>query len=184
MTTWSTPVGRTGCGSARQAISRYKASIIFADLPKTLLARIPNATFALGAFGDILKRNRDELYLSWYPACKLGETTELDTRAMISRAKSTRPDRWLIDETIKGLSGFAPAVAELAQFADRARVGGGAIVAWGRTDITDPGSGLHARGGIGVTRTGGWISINTGKLTTAPLFARQAAAMILEPLSA
>ena len=59
-------------------------------------------------------------------------------------------------------------------------VDAGIITAWGATDIDDPGSGLHARHEVGPWAAEGWISVDTGKLTTAPLFAQRAAALAVE----
>ena len=59
-------------------------------------------------------------------------------------------------------------------------VKGGAIVAWGATDIYDPASELHRRFEIGVTSTGGFHSVDPGKLTMAPYFAEICAARIAE----
>jgi hypothetical protein len=50
-------------------------------------------------------------------------------------------------------------------------VKGGAIVAWGKTDIYDPTSELHRRFEIGVTSEGRYHSVDPGKLTMAPYFA-------------
>jgi len=165
----------------RPAITRYKASITFPGLPDELSARIPTVTFALGPYGDLVNRGRSGAYLSWYPVCKLGETTDVDTRVMLDRAIGSCPDERIVEASIAGLAHFVPAVAELSEFSRHAQINGGAIVAWGQTDITDPDSALHGREDIGVVRTGNWISINTGKLTTAPLFAQQAVASILQP---
>ena len=52
-----------------------------------------------------------------------------------------------------------------------ATVKGGAIVAWGKTDIYDPNSELHRRFEIGVTSEDCFHSIDPGKLTMAPYFA-------------
>jgi hypothetical protein len=54
-------------------------------------------------------------------------------------------------------------------------VDAGAIVAYGRTDVHDAGSGLHDRSRIGVTSSDGYHSVDPGKLTTAPFFALIAA---------
>jgi hypothetical protein len=59
-------------------------------------------------------------------------------------------------------------------------LGGGMIFAWGRTDIDDPGSGLHERHAVGPHTFGNYHSVDTGKLTVAPLFARALAERILE----
>jgi hypothetical protein len=53
------------------------------------------------------------------------------------------------------------------------------IVAWGETDIYDPGSELHRRYEIGVTSAGRYHSIDPGKLTMAPFFAEQCAQRII-----
>ena len=57
-------------------------------------------------------------------------------------------------------------------------VKGGIIVAWGKTDIYDPLSELHSRDDIGIYTQGRYHSVNTGKLTMAPLFAELCAARI------
>jgi hypothetical protein len=52
----------------------------------------------------------------------------------------------------------------------------GVIVAYGTTDVDDRSSGLHDRSNIGVSSIfGRYLSIDPGKMTTAPLFAHEAA---------
>ena len=58
-------------------------------------------------------------------------------------------------------------------------VTGGVIFAWGETDITNPLSELHSRHDVGPHSYGRYHSIDTGKLTLAPLFARQMADALL-----
>jgi hypothetical protein len=58
-------------------------------------------------------------------------------------------------------------------------VKGGAIVAWGKTDIDDPHSELHRRYEIGIQSRGRYHSVDPGKLTMAPYFAEQCAARIM-----
>ena len=58
-------------------------------------------------------------------------------------------------------------------------VKGGAIVAWGETDIYDPQSELHRRYEIGVTSNSKFHSVDPGKLTMAPYFAQVCADRIL-----
>ena len=79
-----------------------------------------------------------------------------------------------------GLSTIVPSVARLtADNVDRLRVKGGIIFAWGSSDIDDPTSMLHERANIGPKTFGRYHSIDTGKLTTAPLFGQMAADNIL-----
>jgi hypothetical protein len=59
-------------------------------------------------------------------------------------------------------------------------VDAGAIVAYGKTDVDDASSALHDRTQIGVTSIEGYHSVDPGKLTTAPLFAKRAADRVCE----
>jgi hypothetical protein len=78
----------------------------------------------------------------------------------------------IITGTLRALAAIVPSLAELdAENLPEASVKGGAIVAWGQTDIYDPASELHRRFEIGVTSTGRYHSVDPGKLTMAPYFA-------------
>ena len=72
------------------------------------------------------------------------------------------------------LSQLVPPRAAL-QPAEPREVGAGVIFAWGERDIDDPVSGLHERAAIGPEFRDGYVTVNTGKLTTAPLFADEVA---------
>ena len=56
----------------------------------------------------------------------------------------------------------------------------GVITAWGATDVDDPASELHERHEVGPRAHDGWITVDTGKLTTAPLFGELAADLAIE----
>ena len=58
---------------------------------------------------------------------------------------------------------------------ERAQISGGVIFAWGDRDIDDPSSELHQRYDIGPKSWGRYHSVDTGKLTMAPLFGKQVA---------
>jgi hypothetical protein len=74
--------------------------------------------------------------------------------------------------TFRALSAIVASLRDLnADSLPEARVKGGAIVAWGKTDIYDPASELHRRYEIGVTSAGRFHSIDPGKLTMVPYFA-------------
>ena len=140
--------------------------------PAAPIRALPSTTIVLGAFGDVVGYPGGGFYLSWYPA------------GMRHVSRELRPSGWPLDldqdmssrmrETIvSSLAGIVPAVASL----DRARlescrIQGGVIFAWGATDITDPSSELHARSDVGARSYGRYHSIDTGKLTLAPLFAK------------
>jgi hypothetical protein len=140
---------------------------------------IPSSTIVLGPFGDIVGYQNGELYLSWYPA------------AVAGRSSAVKPPDWQQDlegapaldmfaAVTRGLAAIVPKVAALsAENVSRLSVKGGVIFAWGSSDIDDPGSMLHERAAIGPHRSGRYCSIDTGKLTMAPLFAKMAADAML-----
>jgi hypothetical protein len=135
---------------------------------------MPSFTIVLGPFGDVVNYGNGYIYLSWYPA------------GMHGMSKEIQPPDWLpvnsdLVERLKhdipsGLAGVVPQIANLYHLdLDRAEVQGGHIFAWGHTDIDDENSGLHERHAIGPHSVGRYHSIDTGKLTMAPLFAKKIA---------
>jgi glycine/D-amino acid oxidase-like deaminating enzyme len=133
----------------------------------------PCTTIVLGPFGDIVAYPDGEYYLSWYPA-GLRATTTAVAPEWPDRDDSGGLRRRLVD----GLAALVPAVAGIDP--EAGELEGGAIFAWGATDIDDPGSGLHQRHAVGPHTHGAYHSIDTGKLTVAPLFARTVAERVLE----
>jgi hypothetical protein len=85
----------------------------------------------------------------------------------------------VLKETFLALSEIVPSLRDLdPEKMPEAIVKGGAIVAWGKTDIYDPASELHRRFEIGVTTDGSFHSVDPGKLTMAPYFAEVCAERI------
>lgn len=135
----------------------------------------PSTTYVLGPFGDIVQFPSGRSYLSWYRA-GLFETSEtLDP--IDWQEKLAAVDRVQVaEDTVAALQRLTPGLdAGLDREGARVQVEGGTIFAWGKTDIDDPGSELHRRFDVGPHSKGGYLSIDTGKLTTAPLFCLQAA---------
>jgi len=139
----------------------------------------PSATFVLGPFGEVVSYDDRLIYLTWYPEGLQAISTDL------------RPPEWstyppeplrsrVLTGTIRALSDVVPLLRGLqVDRLSEARVMGGVIVAWGKTDIHDPESELHRRYEIGVTSTGRYHSIDPGKLTMAPYFAERCAEQIV-----
>ena len=142
-------------------------------------ANVPCSTIVLGAFGDVVVYGAQDLYLSWYPAGLRGVSTEIEPPGWPSASEGGFSEE-VREQILRGLAAIVPAVARLRADADCASTKGGVIFAWGETDIDDPASGLHERHAIGTRSSEGYHSIDTGKLTTAPLFARVAADRVLE----
>lgn len=145
---------------------------VMADLPPTI-RDIPSMTFVLGPYGDVVRYRTEPSYLSWYPTCKRGWSDSLTIPPDWQDACDGRPDPRLADEiaheTLDNLDQIIPGIA-----AARVRsVDAGVIFSWGATDIDDRHSELHRRNEIGVSANDGYYSVDTGKFTTAPMFARQ-----------
>jgi glycine/D-amino acid oxidase-like deaminating enzyme len=139
------------------------------------LARVPSTTIALGPFGDIAAYGDGNFYLSWYPAGMRGMSSDLSPPAwplVLDEPAASEVRRAIV----AGLARIVPALAGLSRDAvESGSVGGGVIFAWGRTDIHDPASGLHERHAIGPVSRGRYHTIDTGKLTMAPLFGKAVA---------
>jgi len=86
---------------------------------------------------------------------------------------------WVAKEIIDSLAKWYPPIRD----AEPILVDAGAIVAYGKTDVDDNDSKLHDRPCIGVFSSEGYHSVDPGKLTTAPLFAKQAAERVLAEAS-
>lgn len=162
-----------GLPAEAPCLYRFKIGVTL-DLARPL-PDLPSATLMLGRFGDSVSFGGTSLFLSWYPACMIGRSRDLappDWEAALDDATRER----VAAATLDALGGLLPALRALDPRDIRhRRVAGGVIVAQGDTDIDDPDSGLHRRFEIGVRSQGGYHTVETGKYTTAPLFAVQAA---------
>jgi hypothetical protein len=140
-----------------------------------ILRAMPSLSFVLGPYGDVAAYRGGETYVSWYPECLRGWSHEiappLDWTAACT-GRLPRGEQLALGRRV--LDAFDRLVPGLAQ-AEVRTVDAGVIFSWGHTDITDPASVLHRRDETGVTSVDGYHSVNTGKLTTAPLFAMDTA---------
>ena len=155
-----------GIHPGRKWIYRFKHGIRFQLFDS---ATFPSVTIVLGPFGDLVTYGDGSYYISWYPAC------------MTAHSKALAPPAWRAEPHEPGLSKivtelFAAMGAIVPQLRSvrpqNLAVRGGVIVAWGSTDIDDHASELHRRHDIGVHSYGGYHSIDPGKLSMAPHFAK------------
>jgi hypothetical protein len=130
-----------------------------------------SATVVLGPFGEVVSYSDGLTYLTWYPDCIHGMSSELAPPEWVTYPTEPLRSR-ILTGTLAGLSDIVPSLRDLDvnELADVC-VKGGVIVAWGQTDIDDPQSELHRRFEIGVTSSGRFHSVDPGKLTMAPYFA-------------
>jgi glycine/D-amino acid oxidase-like deaminating enzyme len=149
---------------------------LMARYPESLKGA-PSATIVIGAYGDVVLRDDGVAYLSWYPTGCKGWSHELDPPKDWDAPCRAEPEPAIAAEVtanaLENLAEWYPAIGA----AKPLYVDAGAIVAYGKTDVDDPGSGLHDRTRIGVNAFdgGAYFSVDPGKLTTAPLFALEAA---------
>ena len=141
--------------------------------------RPPSVTVISGPFGEVVSYVDGLTYLTWYPECVPANSREIEPPDW--ERYPGEPDCSRIAEgTRASLAAIVPDLRaiRLSEQADLL-VKGGTIVAWGETDIDDSASELHRRFEIGVTTTGRYHSVDTGKLTMAPYFAKLCAQRIL-----
>jgi hypothetical protein len=86
------------------------------------------------------------------------------------------------DEVRRALGNVMPRTGEVFDAAATTVVEGGYVFARGRGSIGDPTSGLHRRDAYGVSRVGNYVSVDTGKYSTAPWMARLTAADVVATL--
>jgi glycine/D-amino acid oxidase-like deaminating enzyme len=158
-----------GVGTERPWLHRLKYGISFrwpAHLPPP-----KSATFVSGPFGEIVSYGDGLTYLTWYPECLRGFSTELAPPAWETYPREPLRSQ-VLEGTCRALAEFVTPLRGLdPSNLPEATVKGGVIVAWGKTDIYDPLSDLHRRSEIGITSFGKFHSVDPGKLTMAPLFA-------------
>lgn len=140
--------------------------------------QIPSVTMVLGPFGDIVNFGENGMYLSWYPIGMVDTSRELEPPRSWSDLE--RDDRLEVFHRSRAVwERFCPLLADLEIDDSVIDPVSGPIFAWGDTDIDDPDSELHERFTIGVHSVEGYHSVNTGKYTTMPYMAMEAARRVL-----
>lgn len=158
-------------------LHRLKYRVI-ARLPERL-RNGPSTTLVVGPYGDVVVRADGTAYLSWYPLGLRGWSTDLaPPPSWNAPCRGELPEHertGVAAEVLGAIDDWYPGIADAIPLV----VDAGAIVAYGRTDVGDPDSGLHDRTHVGVTSSNGYHSVDPGKLTTAPLFGVRAAQIVL-----
>lgn len=161
--------------AVRPVVHRYRCGI---RCDAVEVARgMPTVTFMLGSYGDTVAYP-ESAYASWYPAgLRSQEFTLKPSRTEVRL--SVDDEQQLVVDTLANLRRFMPGAADVLQpAAGRWRAVGGYITAWGSSGIEEVSSELHQRHALGVYSTSDYHSIDTGKFTTAPMFAAEACARI------
>lgn len=165
-----------GLAVDRPVMHRYKVGLF--SRRSESVPDCPTVTFLVGSFGDSVAYP-ERTYINWYSSGLIKEESGLRPSAprLDERCRSR-----IITESVDAMTRLIPGAAESLCHGPGGEpwtVRGGFISAWGRSGIDDPDSELHTRYAIGVSTYGNYHSIDTGKYTTAPLFAHEACSRVL-----
>jgi glycine/D-amino acid oxidase-like deaminating enzyme len=149
---------------------RYRQSLF---LRTTVPVSTPCAVIATGPFGDIKNYNGRDFYLSWYPDGLRVDSSAISPPELDSLALPN--PQQLSNSILDHLETLLPWVARISEKAESLSIEGGWVFAAGRGQLSDPSSTLHRRSDYGVVRRGRYISVDTGKYSTAPWLARSLA---------
>ncbi len=133
----------------------------------------PSVVVATGPFGDIKNYNDRDFYLSWYP-----EGLRIDSSAVEPPYPPLLEELALQQKCaaiFDRLEALIPAVEDIRRNVESVTLEGGWVFAAGRGALSDPTSTLHRRSDFGVFRHGNYISVDTGKYSTAPWLAQRLA---------
>ena len=143
---------------------------------------VPATTIVLGPFGDVVSWGDRGVYLSWYPAGRRGSSGDLVPPEWPVVLDAAAEDEVRTGDPRRARQRSCPASPPCPTTSSRrARSEGVIVVARGESDIDDPASALHERHAIGPQSHGRYHSVDTGKLTMAPHFARLVVERILGP---
>jgi FAD dependent oxidoreductase len=140
-----------------------------------------SATMVIGGFGDFVSLPSGSCYLSWYPSGCFRRTTDLFPPAEWDHTPESQLTQ-IFDDSAEQLSLRIRGLDRLVEQSISRITVPAIIFCWGQTDVDDPNSELHNRHEVGpTTYRPGYHSVDTGKLTVAPLFAAQLAERIGPP---
>lgn len=158
-------------------LHRLKYRVV-ARVPESLREG-PSVTMVQGPYGDVVIRRDGTAYFSWYPAGMQGWTHDLAPPAAWNAPCRGEVGAQHADAMARAMLAAIDRWYPGALKSEVLQVDAGVIVAYGRSDVHDPTSGLHDRTRVGVTSRDGYHSVDPGKLTTAPWFGVEAARQVL-----
>ncbi len=139
--------------------------------------QLSSAVVATGPFGDVKNYTGRELYVSWYPAGLIAEAEGIDPPSVLELTPARRAR--VATETFARLGEIIPSLADVEAMVELVTVAGGWVSAAGRGPLADPESTLHQRVAVGITRTGNYISVDTGKYSIAPWLAEKVVELLV-----
>lgn len=150
-------------------LHRYKLAVHMHG--QEYIPTIPSCTLVLGPFGDVVNFEDGSYYLSWYPICCVASSRDLQPQD--SNIEQDRQSlSFIAEQTFHELTQLVPELSRLNFSSGDILVKGGHICAPGLEDIDQLSSRLHQRHQSGVWSHQGYHSMDTGKYTFAPHYAR------------
>lgn len=137
---------------------------------------VPSAIIATGPFGDIKNYNNQNFYLSWYPLGLITDSSAISppNPSMLDSSAKKELSGAILDK----LGELLPKTKDIRERIEQIELRGGWVFAAGQGKLSDPESTLHCRSGFGIERRGRYISVDTGKYSTAPWLAKEVVDMI------
>lgn len=166
-----------GIGQSRPVVHRYKCGFRTGD--PGVVANLPSVTFLVVEYGDAVAY-AEGAYINWHQAGMIAQVVNA-APAYVDIAQAKGNLEGMVHDSLSGMLGLMPAFRGLLEgCCSDWQVVGGWITAWGDSGIQDRRSHLHRRHEIGVHSYfgGRYLSIDSGKYTTAPLFAREAVSIL------
>jgi glycine/D-amino acid oxidase-like deaminating enzyme len=148
--------------------NRYRMALF---VRTTRPVNLPSTVIATGPFGDIKNYNNRDFYLSWYPLGLRVDTSAVEpsTPAPIEMHAESQ----LIAAMFEQLQALLPETRRIREHTEQVSLAGGWVHAAGHGVLSDPASTLHRRSDFGISRSGRYVSVDTGKYSTAPWLAQR-----------
>jgi glycine/D-amino acid oxidase-like deaminating enzyme len=134
---------------------------------------VRSALIAVGPFGDVKNYDGRNIYMSWYPIGMVREGH--DIAPPVPPALDQAGESGLIAGVRRELSALMNGIDEVFEAAETVQIHGGYVFAKGRGALDDPAATIHRRDRFGATRRGSYLSVDTGKFSTAPWMAESVA---------
>lgn len=144
-------------------------------LPKKI-KNIPSLTFVLGSYGDVVNfKSTSKSYVSWYPEGMTDTTEQIKVpkewenvcNGIVDDPKKAKKR---ITDMLQGFNEIIPGLVDCTSV----DLCAGVIYSRGTPYIDDINSEVHQRFKVGIIHNeDGYLSIDTGKLTSAPLHASE-----------
>jgi glycine/D-amino acid oxidase-like deaminating enzyme len=152
---------------------RYRLGL-FIHTARTL--DTPSALVSVGPYGDVKNYNGRDFYLSWYPVGKLAEGNEVTLRQPPS--PEGRDAAQFVAAVRAAMGDLFPGVHDILDAAETVQLRGGFVYAEETGALDDPRASIHRRDRFGIRRKGNYLSVDTGKYSTAPLLAERVVAAL------